>query len=135
MPKANAAAQKAITTVETAKMTADEVVSLEMSQCLRRLAKADTEPGEKLKAIYGRLANKTGLTYGQVKRIWKREWKIIPGSVVRKLDNLLSEHERKLNAEFAVIKARTEAIYGRTHSPSDGPLSSTQGNSSSPDMG
>lgn len=96
-------------------MTADEVVSLEMSLSLRRLA-SPSEPGEKLKAIYGRLSARTGLTYGQVKRIWRREWKVIPGSIVRRLDTLVAEHERRANAEQETLRKR---FYALAHHSSD----------------
>jgi hypothetical protein len=89
------ATEKDVSTVETAKMTADEIVSHEMSICLRKLAKADGEPGERLKTIYDRLATKTGLTYGQVRRIWKRDWKIVPGRVVRRLDQIARRARKK----------------------------------------
>lgn len=97
-------------------MTADEVVSVEISDCLKRLA-SPAEPGEKLKAIYGRIAVKTGLTYGQVKRLWRREWKIIPASVADEIRRKVAEHERKLDARDEILRARFWALNHQSSDP------------------
>src|SRR5689334_4818863 len=116
MRKAIRAVQKAISAVETAKMTADEVVSVEMRNRLLRIAREHYEPGDRLKKIWGDLARATGLTYGQCKRIWKQEWKVIPGSVVRRLDKLVADLERQSDAEQETNRKRYWAL---THTSSD----------------
>ena len=99
-------------------MTADEAVSLEMRRHLLRLAKETSEPGDKLKKIWGDLARATGLSYGQCKRIWKQEWKVIPGSVVRLLDSKLAELERKNDAAQETLRARHQALKNYSSDPS-----------------
>lgn len=116
MRKAIRAVQKAISTVETAKMTADEVVQVEMEAHLRKIAKRICDPGDFKKEIWGDLARFTGLDFGHVKRIWKKEWKIIPGSVVRLLDGKLAELERKADAEQETLQTR---FYALNHHSSD----------------
>lgn len=97
-------------------MTADEVVCSEMSECMKRLA-SPAEPGEKLKAIYGRVAVKTGLTYGQVKRLWKREWKVVPASVADAIREKVADHERRLDAEQEILRKRFWALNNASHDP------------------
>jgi hypothetical protein len=115
MRKAVRAVQKAISTVETAKMTADEVVSVEMRDCLMKLA-TPSEPGKKLKRIWDDLSRATGLTYGQVKRLWKREWKVIPASVADEIRRKVADHERKLDARDEAIAKR---FWHLNHTSSD----------------
>lgn len=104
-------------------MTADEVVSLEMSKCVRRLV-SNAEPGARLKALYELVSDRCGrfddgsriVTYGQAKRLWKKEWKIIPAWLADHIRRKVAEHERKLDARDETLKARFWAL---NHASSD----------------
>lgn len=123
MPKAIRAVQKAISTVETAKMTADEVVRVEISDCLKRLV-SPAEPGARLKALYDLASERCGrgddgrriVDYGQAKRLWKKDWKVIPAWLADHIRRKVAEHERKLDARDQALKARYWAL---NHASSD----------------
>lgn len=113
MRRAITAATKAIPAVEKAKMTADEVLREEMSECVKRLAWPG-EPGEKLKSCYRRVAKATGYTCGQIERLWSKERKVIPGTMLDYLRQKAAEHEAALKADFAAIQAEKNKLWPLT---------------------
>lgn len=101
MRKAIRAVDTAHRAAEAAKVHTDASVRGEMSEHLQGMADRLCRPGDSKKKIWGALARFTGLTQNQCERIWQLEWKVIPGKVVRLLDDKLAELERKCDAEQA----------------------------------
>ncbi len=82
-----------------------EQVNAEMSALLRRLAEP-VSAGESIKACIRRAATRAGLTYGQTKRIWYAETKIITAQIADQLRERASAHDRKLQqAAFQAVLA------------------------------
>ena len=123
MRRAITVAKKAKLTVGTAKMTADKAVCVEMSNCVKRLV-SPAEPGARLKALYELVSDRCGrdedgcriVNYGQARRLWKKEWKIIPAWLADHIRRKVAEHERKLAARDIPLEARFWAL---THQSSD----------------
>jgi hypothetical protein len=118
MRKAIRAVDTAHRAAEAAKVHTDASVRDEMSERLQELADVLCRPGDSKKKIWGDLARATGLSYGQCERIWQKEWKVIPGKVVRLLDSKLAELERKSNAAQETLRARHQAIKNYSSDPS-----------------
>lgn len=57
-----------------------DAVSLEIQETLHEMADAHA-PREGLKQVFLWLSRQTGLTSGQVKRLWYAEWSVIPAHV------------------------------------------------------
>lgn len=79
------------------------------------------EPGEGVKACIRRVARKSGLAFGQVKRLWYGEWRIIPAHVADQIRDAVEIHERKLDAEQQAIRRRYDALYGPESDPGSDP--------------
>lgn len=68
------------------------------------------KPGEKMTRIIDRVARKTGLTAGQVKRLYYAEWANVPATVFLILEQKVSDHERRLAAQSQTRAARRRAL-------------------------
>lgn len=103
---------------EKEKLSAAETIQVEMQESVRRLAFPGV-PGEGVKACIRRVAIRSGLGFGQIKRLWYGEWRIVPAHVADQIRNAVEAHERRLDAEFEALKTRRAALYGLTHESSD----------------
>lgn len=84
-------------------MPCPDLVGDELGAAMLRIA-LPARPGEKIKALLRRTAQRTGLTYGQVKRLHYREWPALAAHValadrIRALD--LKAREAEARAELA----------------------------------
>lgn len=100
---------------EKDRMSAVETIRAEMSGHVRLLA-TPASPGESVKACIRRVSSRTGLGFGQVRRLWYSEWRIVPAHIADKIREAVNAHERRLDAELATLRARTYAL---THHSSD----------------
>lgn len=77
-----------------------ETVRLEMSGHVRSLA-TPANPGESVKACIRRVSHRTGLGFGQVRRIWYGEWRVIPAHVADRLRKAAEAHDRQIEQQLA----------------------------------
>lgn len=103
---------------ERHKLCSIESVQDEMQAGVRQLA-TPCAPGESVKACVRRVASATGLSFDEVRRLWYRRWRIVPGHVVRKIDKAVEAHERRIAQEHALRLQRRDALYPLTHEGSD----------------
>lgn len=88
--------EKPSVTTENSMHTAEQVQA-EISALLRLLASPVTA-GESVKACVRRASVRAGLPYGQVKRMWYREWREIPAHVADIIRERARQHDKKLKA-------------------------------------
>lgn len=99
-------------------VSAVEVVQSEMQGRVRLLA-MPSEPGESVKACVRRVARATGLSFGQIRRLWYREWRVVPAHIADHIRRAAEAHERRLDQQQEVLRARHAALYGLAHHSSD----------------
>lgn len=88
-----------IPSTEKDKLSPVETIRFEMSNSVKALA-SPCEPGESIKSCVRRVAMRTGLTFGQVRRLWYAEWNVIPAHVADKLREASEHHDRLLKANM-----------------------------------
>ena len=103
---------------EKDKLSAVETVRLEMSGHVRSLA-SPANPGESVKACIRRVSMRTGLGFGQIRRLWYGEWRVVPAHVADRLRKAAEAHERQLDRQIDELRKRQAALYALTHHSSD----------------
>ncbi len=96
-------------------MTSIDSIADEMHVRVRRLA-YPAEPGESIKAVLGRVARRSGVTFNEAKRLWYREWRRVPADIADKIREAQERHEDRIFKEIEAQKARYWAL---THMSSD----------------
>jgi hypothetical protein len=103
---------------ESDKMSAVEVIRDEMRGKVRKLA-WPSEPGESVKGCIRRVSRATGLSFGQVKSLWYREWRRVPADVADRIREATAAHERNIDAQISGLRARQEQFWSLTHCSHD----------------
>lgn len=103
---------------EKDKLSAVEIIRVEMQEKVRRLA-TPCEPGESVKSCVRRVSRATGLTFGQVRRLWYSEWRIIPAHVADRIREAVHAHDRRVIETIESNKRRNAALYAILHHSSD----------------
>lgn len=80
-------------------LSAVETVRAEMSGHVKRLA-SPSSPGESVKACIRRAASRAGMSFGQIKRCWYGEWRVIPAHVADQLREASAAHDKILKANL-----------------------------------
>lgn len=86
-------------------------VADEMQVRVRRLA-FPGEPGESIKAVLGRVARRSGVTFNEAKRLWYREWRRVPADIADKIREAQRKHERTLARQLEELRESYKALYG-----------------------
>lgn len=74
-------------------------------------------PGEAIKSCIRRVAMKTSLDFGIVKRMWYGEYRRIPTDVSDAVRKAVKEHEHRQDAEWAIIKQRYWVLSHQSSDP------------------
>jgi len=80
-------------------MSAVEDIRLEMSGKLRHLAEP-VSPGESVKACLRRASIRAGIAFGQCRRLWYGEWRVVPAHVADQIRKASDAHDRTLKANM-----------------------------------
>lgn len=89
-----------------------------MSKAVKTLA-FPAEPGESAKSCIRRVSTLTKLSFGEVKRLWYEERKIIPTELSDKLRAAVSEQDREIGKRIAALQERQSRLYALTHHSMD----------------
>lgn len=103
---------------EKDKLSTVEAIRSEMSGHVRNLARP-SEPGESVKACVRRVSMHTGLSFGQVRRLWYGEWRRVPTDISDKIRKAVECHERRNDQAIAARKEREATFWALTHQSSD----------------
>ena len=103
---------------ENDKLSAVETVRVEMSGRVRSLA-SPASPGESVKACIRRVSMRTGLGFGQVRRLWYREWRVVPAHIADKIREAAEAHDRQIARQIEELRKRQAALYGLIHHSQD----------------
>lgn len=103
---------------EKDKLSAVDAIRREMQGSVKLLA-SPSPPGESVKSCVRRVAAGTRLTYGQVRRLWYGEWRVIPAHVADRIREGVTAHERRIDAEIATLRKRQADLWALTHQSSD----------------
>lgn len=95
---------------EKDKVSLVDTIRLEMSAGVQRLAEP-SRPGESVKSCVRRVASKTGLPFGQVRRLWYGEWRRVPADIARIIERKIAEHEAETDR---IAAARAEKYLALT---------------------
>ncbi len=90
-------------------MSTAELVADELQAKVKRLA-FPAQPGEPVKGCLNRVARRAGVTHTEAKRIWYREWRVIPAHIADKIRDAWERHERQIDKELATEKTRYWAL-------------------------
>lgn len=94
-------------------MPAIEKLRTEMQDKVHLLARP-SEPGESVKSCIRRVAKKTQLSFGQIRRLWYRESLRPPGDVVDIIRDAVRRNEHEIDREFSQLKARYNLLAHET---------------------
>lgn len=93
-----------------------ETVRLEMSGHVRSLA-SPANPGESVKACIRRVSMRTGIGFGQVRRLWYGEWRVVPAHVADRLRKAAEAHERQIEHQLAARMRQSLAAMETSSDP------------------
>lgn len=88
-----------------------EDIKREMQGKVRYLA-VPSVPGESVKACVRRVAKRTGLSFGEVWRLWYMKWNRIPADIADRIRKEANAHEAKLDQEFQHFQQQQARFYG-----------------------
>lgn len=92
-------------------MSSIDGIADEMQERVRRLA-FPGEPGESIKAVLGRVARRSGVTFSEAKRLWYREWRRVPADIADKIREAQRKHEERTSRELEALRQNYKALYG-----------------------
>lgn len=101
---------------ERTSVSTAEIVRERLRLDVRRLAMPG-EPGEGVKAALNRVARRAGIPASEAKRLWYSEWRRIPADIAERVDDAVTKHERRLDAELATLRARYYALNNHSSDP------------------
>lgn len=90
-------------------MSTAELVASELQAKVKRLA-FPAMPGESIKGCLNRVARRAGVSHTEAKRIWYREWRRVPADVADRIRDAWERHERQIDKELEIEKARFWAL-------------------------
>ncbi len=97
-------------------MSLVESLRTEMQEKVYLLARPTT-PGESVKSCIRRVAKKSRLSFGQVRRIWYAESRRPPGDVVDSIRDAVRRHEAEIDREYSDLKARYWSLVNQSSDP------------------
>lgn len=115
-------------------MSSIDGIADEMQERVRQIA-FPGEPGESIKAVLGRVARRSGVTFNEAKRLWYREWRRVPADIADKIREAQRKHEERVALEFEVLKARYMALNNTEANPPNPPVLAEQGDSPNDRLG
>lgn len=97
----------------------DEVsVTIEIQAHVRRLA-YPSEPGESVKSCIRRVARATGFSFGEVRRLWYGERRVIPAQIADRLRQAADKHEREIHQQIERQRERLNQLYALANHSAD----------------
>jgi hypothetical protein len=80
-------------------MSNAEAVQDEISDLLRRLA-SPVAAGESVKECIRRASKRSGVPYGQVRRAWYKNWRLIPAYVADQIRQRAAQHDEHVKRQL-----------------------------------